>query len=163
MAELYDIIEATFEAFLASYERAVKDSDPKQLLTVLAPTCVRRVYPVQFVKDMGQPGVEEMDNESYLQHMGPELAVMEDGRCEIKSLCIDTTRKTAMGRVDHHCKLPQTEWMTIEFVWQLDFEEDGKTVKAIAEILDCHGITKFVGAVQQLMATQAAVSSATHQ
>jgi hypothetical protein len=146
MADIYASIESTFKAFLAYYEQAVKTSDPSVLTTTLSPTCLRQVVPAQSMKDVGEDATLKMNNETYLKHMGPQFAAMEDGKCEIKSLRIDGVKKSAVGRVQHHCKLPGSDWIFVEF------EEDGKKIKPITKFSNTHGITKFVMALRALVA-----------
>lgn len=153
---LYQTIEDTVKAFIASYEEAVGTSNPALLSKTLADTCLRKVEPADFLRAMGQDPDAKMDNAAYIEHMGPQFMAMEDGKCNILSIAVDTVKRSAVARVEHNCKLPGKDWICVEIGWFLEFTEDGTRISAITEFLDTHGITLFIRGLQELMAAAAA-------
>ena len=153
---LYITIEDTVKAFISSYEEAVHTSNPALLSKTLAVTCLRKVEPADFLRAMGQDPEAQMDNATYIEHMGPQFMAMEDGKCNILSIAIDTVQLSAVARVEHHCKLPNKDWNCVEIAWFLEFTADGTRIANITEFIDSHGITKFIGGIQEMMAAAAA-------
>lgn len=143
-------------SFIRSYEDALRQTKPSLLSQVTSPDCLRTTAPAAFVRSVGQDPAATMDNEVYAEHMAGQLAIMEDGRCVILSTCVDTAKKSAVARVEHHCKLPGKDSLCVEFCWFLDFTEDGKAIKKIVQFVDSQTIFKFMQMVQEAAASKGA-------
>ncbi|UNI17097.1 hypothetical protein JDV02_003473 [Purpureocillium takamizusanense] len=149
MSSLAQAIEATTRGFLQSYVNASETKSMDALTAHVTDDCRRYIGPPAFLKARGAPSDFSMSNEEYaaefngMEHYSFEDHVMYD-------LIVDTQNRRAAARSEILIKFNSGETASRNFVWFLDFNEDGSKIVKIYVQLDVEEANKWIEDIKDL-------------
>ncbi|KAH8647137.1 hypothetical protein BX600DRAFT_555401 [Xylariales sp. PMI_506] len=142
MSALSRTIRNTTEQFLKSYVDAGQAKNPRLLSATLAEDCVRYIGPASFLESVGAPADFSMTNAEYEAEFGTmEFYTFEAH--EFSDLTIDTENLKAAVRSVLTGVFFDKKPLRRQFVWFLDFNQDGTKIVKVYQNNDVEEGNKF--------------------
>jgi len=143
MSSLAQAIETTTKGFLKSYVDASQTKSMEALAAYLTDDCRRHVGPPAFLIARGAPPDYSMSNEEYAAEFnGMEHYQFEDH--VLYDLVVDTQKLRAAARSEILVKFNSGETASRNFVWFLDFNEDGSKIVKVYQHNDVEEANKWL-------------------
>ena len=135
MSETFTKINATVDAFVASYRAAFDSKDASALSATLSPDCTRLMQPQSFADTLGlqHNPISIPDYEAIARSTLPNFEV---GRIDIDEVVIDAGKRTATFRMITYVQLKDGVKDIVKFVFKLDLTESCDQVKAVVQTAD---------------------------
>ncbi|KAL3954246.1 hypothetical protein ACCO45_012202 [Purpureocillium lilacinum] len=143
MSSLAQAIETTTKGFLKSYVDASQTKSMEALAAYLTDDCRRHVGPPAFLIARGAPPDYSMSNEEYAAEFnGMEHYQFDDH--VLYDLVVDTQKLRAAARSEILVKFNSGETASRNFVWFLDFNEDGSKIVKVYQHNDVEEANKWL-------------------
>lgn len=143
MSSLAQAIETTTKGFLKSYVDASQTKSMEALAAYLTDDCRRHVGPPAFLIARGAPPDYSMSNEEYAAEFnGMEHYQFDDH--VVYDLVVDTEKLRAAARSEILVKFNSGETASRNFVWFLDFNEDGSKIVKVYQHNDVEEANKWL-------------------
>jgi hypothetical protein len=154
MATLRSNIDKTLRTFLAGYVDGAKDATV--ISAALTPECLRTFAPLSFLNSIGAPADTALDNKTYSDFYGAELAYgWAKSLDEIPHVVIDVENKTAAATSVYTNEFSDGDTIRFEFAWFLTFNEDGTRISKVHEWVDSTETARYHAKINELKGKKA--------
>lgn len=136
-ANLRKTIEGTTREFVMSWDAASELNDASAVNRSVTADCTRRIGPASLLSALGAPADHEQDNAYAEQNCAEDIRIAAIKTTAFENLVIDVEgRRSASRTVAEMNCFDGSGTIVLEFVWFLDFTEDGTKVKRVFEVTD---------------------------
>ena len=151
-------MEATCVSFITAYDDGWTQKDPSLINRAVAASCTRHIRP-RSASTIGLPIDLAIDNELYEQLYAKDLAVSRVKNSKMENLVLDIQARKASFMSTSDVEFVDGGDMVLEFVWFLEFNEDGTQITKVVEVVDTGTLPKFIAKIDELSAKTGAESS----